>query len=154
MRSKKIWLFSRNLSTTTQTALETNELGLTPLSRVDGEGDGVSVHSAARGSGDHSDPTGNKGRAALWGIELKDHHRSGLGDVRSLDNGDQLVTADEGRQAKGSVPTHHGIAAEAIAVEGQKELAASGCCAAGRDRSNGRHRRTGSAGYDRSQRDR
>ena len=35
------------------------------------------------------------------------------------------MTADERRHPKGTVPTHHGVAAEVIATDGQRELVAS-----------------------------
>lgn len=83
------------------------------------------------GCGDHSDATGDNGRAALRGFEHRYQHRSGLCDIRSCDACDQSVTAGERGHPKRTVPTRNGVTAEVIAVDSQQELAASGGCADG-----------------------
>src|SRR5260370_34043798 len=123
-------------------------------SRIDHERDGVRAFAATRGRGHHSDSTGDKRGAAFRGIEHKDQHCSGLCDVRSRDDCDQLLATDEGRYSKRTIPAHCGVMAEFIAVNSQKEPAASSGCATRRYRGNERRRRTGSAGHGHSQQDR
>ena len=88
------------------------------------------------------------------GLNNKNQHRSRLCDVCGCDGRDQSATAGERGHAKRIVPAHHGVTAEVVAADGQQELAASCGSAAGRERSDGRYRRAGSAGHGCCQRDR
>ena len=51
----------------------------------------IEVFTAASGSRHHSDPAGDKARAAIRGIEQQDRDHSGLRDVSSRDDSEELL---------------------------------------------------------------
>jgi hypothetical protein len=122
-------------------------------SRTNREGNCIRVLALAARDCTHSYRARQRGCAVLRRIEHKHQHHPWLCDICRRDGCFQLVTTNERRHAKGTVPAHRRVVTKIAPVDRQYELIASCSCVVGRNGADEGSRGADTAGRaDQSQR--